>query len=64
MGFVFHILCSGHAKALSRYGRGLSDIVRSCDPQVFFGIGQTLFSSEVKASAAGMVASSIAVGPS
>jgi hypothetical protein len=55
-GVVFDVLCPGHAKALSRGGRGLRDIIRAYDPQVFFSIGQTLFSSGMKASAAGMVA--------
>jgi hypothetical protein len=53
---LFSIFAFGHAKALSRGGRGLRDVIRAYDPQVFFSIGHTLFSSGMKASAAGMVA--------
>jgi hypothetical protein len=40
-------------------GRGLRYVIRDRDAQVFFSIGQTLFSSGMKASAAGIVATSL-----
>ena len=55
-GVVFDVLCSDMQKPSPVGGRGLHDVIRAYDPQVFFSIGQTLFSSGMKASAAGMVA--------
>ena len=55
-GVVFDVSCSGMQKPSPGDRRGLDDVVQSRDPQVFFSIGQTLFSSGMKASAAGMVA--------
>jgi hypothetical protein len=55
-GVVFDVFCSGMQKPSPGDGRGLRDVIRDRDPQVFFSIGQTLFSSGMKASFAGMVA--------
>lgn len=55
-GVVFDILGSDMQKPSPGDGRGLRDVNRDRDPQVFFSIGQTLFSSGMKASAAGIVA--------
>ncbi len=55
-GVVFDVLCLGMQKPSPGDGRGLRNVIRDRDAQVFFSIGQTLFSSGMKASAAGMVA--------
>jgi hypothetical protein len=55
-GVVFDILCSDMQKPSPGDGRGLRDVIRDRNPQVFFSIGQTLFSSGMNASAAGIVA--------
>ena len=54
-GVVFDVLCLSTHKPSPGDRRGLRD-VRDRDAQVFFSIGQTLFSSGMKASFAGMVA--------
>jgi hypothetical protein len=56
MGLFSIFFVRGMQKPSPGDGRGLRYVIRSRDPQVFFSIGQALFSSGMKASAAGMVA--------
>ena len=54
---LFSMFCvRGMQKPSPGDGRGLCNVIRDSDLQVFFSIGQTLFSSGMNASAAGMVA--------